>query len=170
MRKASYDPIAVAAYHEAGHAVMCHILGVRLKSISIGADELYGGETDHANPLKAGKASDPDDIRARMRLEKAVMLCMAGPLAQEKFAPRGPAADYGGVLDFDDASTLAIRVFRSRKTATAYLNFVREWVSQQWERPRIWAAVERLARALTKERKIAGRRADAIIRGQEVDR
>ena len=169
MRKASHDPITAQAYHEAGHAVMCHRLGIRIKSISIGADELYGGETDYANPLKAGERIDRNDIRARLRLEKAVMLCMAGPLAQKKLAPRGPGADYGGVVDLDEASTLAIRYFRSRKIALAYLNFVREWVSQQWEEPRVWAIVERLARALIKKRKLSAVQANAIIQGRHID-
>ena len=148
---------------------MCHMLGIRLKSISVGADELYGGETDYASPLKFREAIDPNDIRARLRLEKAVMLCMAGPLAQKKFAPRGPAADYGGVLDLEDATRLAIRFFRSRKIALAYLDFVRELVSQQWERPRVWAVVERLARALIAKRKLSAAQANAIIRGRHVD-
>ena len=57
------------------------------------------------------------------------MLCMAGPLAQKNSRRGGQPRIYGGVLDFDDASTSAIRFFRSRKIAMAYLNFVREWVS-----------------------------------------
>jgi hypothetical protein len=168
MRKSSHDVIAAEAYHEAGHAVMCHMLRIRVRSISIEGDELYGGETEYANPLKAGKA-DPNDIRARLRLEKAVMLCMAGPLAQKKSVPKAQVSDYGGVLDFEDASTLAIRFFRSRKIAMAYLNFVREWVSQKWEEPRVWAIVERLASALIKKRKLSGVQANAIIQGRHVD-
>ena len=148
---------------------MCHILRIPVKSISVGADELYGGETDYANPLRAAKAIDRNDIRTRLRLEKAVMLCMAGPLAQKKFLPQARGADYGGVLDFDDASRLAIRFFRSRTIAMAYLNFVREYVTQQWEEPRVWAIVERLARALIKKRELSGVQANAIIRGRHVD-
>lgn len=165
MRKASHDPIAAAAYHEAGHAVMCHMLGVRLKSISVGWDELYGGETDHAKLQYAGVPIDPKDTRARLRLEKAIMLCMAGPLAQQKFAPAGTHGDYGGALDFDVAFRLALRSFRSRKTAAAYLAFIQAWISQKWQEPRVWAAVERVARALIKDRKLSGHQARSIIRG-----
>lgn len=169
MRKASVDPILAAAYHEAGHAVMCHMLGIRLKSISIGMDELYSGETEHADLMSALMPIGVRDLHARLKMEKAVMLCMAGPLAQRKSARAGASADDGGTFDIEIASKLALRSFGSRKTAVAYLAFIREWVSRQWQEPRVWAAVERLARALIKARKLSGRQADAIIRGRHVD-
>lgn len=155
-----------AAYHEAGHAVMCHLMHLRIKSMSLGGDELYGGETTHENPFRARKP--PIGNRASMpaQVQKAIMLCLAGPLAQEKYELRNSSSDYGGTVDLDVASTLAMKFFRSRKTAAAYLNFAREWVRQTLDAPPIWAAVERLARALARQERLSGREAEAIIRGR----
>jgi hypothetical protein len=165
-RRSFQDQIGAAAYHEAGHAVMCHLMHLRIKSISIGADELYGGETTHENPFRATNRVSGDTIRTRLQVEKTIMLCLAGPLAQEKYAPRNPSRDYGGTIDFDTASTLAIQFFRSSKTAAAYISFAREWVRQRLDEPRIWAAVERLASALLEQQRISGRQAESIIRGR----
>ena len=156
LRRTLQDQISAAAYHEAGHAMMCHLMHLRIKSISIGADELYGGETTHENPFHAKNRTRGDTIRARAQVEKIVMLCLGGPLAQEKYAPRNPSRDYGGKIDFDTASTLAMQFFRSSKTAAAYIGFAREWVRQKLEEPRVWAAVERLASVLLEQRRISG--------------
>lgn len=164
-RRPTPDPIAAAAYHEAGHAVMCHLLHLRIRSVSIDADELSGGETRHENPFRNGALPIDASGRGRLRLEKAVMLCFAGPLAQRKMSGGGAHRDYGGAIDRETASTLAMRFFRSAKTAEAYADFAREWVCQKFEEPRVWAAVERLAKALIERRRISGREAEAIIRG-----
>ncbi|HXS41482.1 MAG TPA: hypothetical protein VN766_14955 [Stellaceae bacterium] len=163
MPKTAPNPIMAAAYHEAGHAVMCHLLHLRIRSVGIDADELVGGETTHDNP-PLGRAS-PADGSGRSRMEKIVMLCLAGPLAQRKFTRGGSQEDDGGAIDAETASGLATRFFRSRKTAEAYIAFARAWVWQKFEEPRIWAAVERLARALIERRRLSGRQAEAIIRG-----
>ncbi|GEM_PF-2495161 len=158
--------LAAAAYHEAGHAVMCHLMRLRIASVSIGIEDLNGGQTTHGNKFRRTKPFSVDTPRGRMQVEKIIMLCFAGPLAQQKFLPRGPDADYGDAIDVDMASTLAMRVFRSRRVAAAYVNFAREWVRQKLEDPRVWAAVERLALALMRQRQISGRHAEAIIRGK----
>ena len=98
-RSALQDRIG-AAYHEAGHAVMCHLMHLRIKSISISVDELYGGETTHENPFHARNRTSGETIRTRVQVEKIVMLCLAGPLAQEKYAPRNRSRDYGGTYYF----------------------------------------------------------------------
>lgn len=165
-RKSPEGPVSASAYHEAGHAVMCHLMHLRIKSISIDGDELYGGETTHENPFRGMESPLAGRASVRARVQKSIMLCLAGPLAQEKYAPRDSGRDYGGAMDVDMAFTLAMKFFRSRKTAAAYMNFAREWVRQTLNDPRISAAVERLARALTERRRLSGREADAIIRGR----
>ncbi len=139
---------------------------LRIKSISIAVDDLYDGETTHENPFRGVKPRIDDTVRARLWIEKTIMLCLAGPLAQKKFAPRAPSRDYGGAIDEDTASTLAVQFFRSRKTAAAYMNFAREWIRQKLDDPAVWEAVERLAQVLMEQRKITGREAEAIIRNR----
>jgi len=153
----------VVAYHEAGHAVMCRLLRVRIETVDIGGDELYGGRILHGNPMVATSSASADSIRARLKIEKAIMLCLAGPLAQRKYDPH--LTDYGGAVDLEVAMTLAANFFRSRKIAAAYINFATEWVWQKWNDPKIWSTVERLARALIERKRLSGRQVNAIIRG-----
>lgn len=169
-RRLPPNPIAAAAYHEAGHAVMCHLLHLRIRSVSIGADELDGGETRHANPFRNAAALDDATGRGRLRLEKAVLLCLAGPRAQARISPDAAHREDGGAFDRQTALALAMRFFRSRKTAQAYIAFAREWVDEIFAAPRIWAVVERLAKALIAERRLSGRAAEAIIRGAPLRR
>lgn len=164
-RRKFSDPVTAAAYHEAGHAVMCHLLHLRIGSVRIDADELHGGETRHSNPFRDALALDDATGRGRLRLEKAVMLCLAGPVAQAKMSPDPAHQEDGGALDWPAALALAMRFFRSQKTAQAYIAFARAWVDEIFAAPRIWAMVERLAKALIAERRLSGREAEAIIRG-----
>lgn len=168
-RKPVPSALTLAAYHEAGHAVMCHLMHLRIKAISIGIGELDGGEIIHENPFHGTHGSTSDGTGTGLQVEKTVMLCLAGPLAQEKYAPRRKSRDYGGTLDVDAALILTMRFFHSRRTAAAYLNFAREWVRQRLDEPRIWASVERLARALLQQRQISGRQAEAIVRGRHAN-
>jgi hypothetical protein len=148
---------------------MCHLRHLRIKSISIGIEGLDGGEISHESPFRAAHGSTGDELGTRLQVEKTVMLCLAGPLAQQKYLSRGSGHDYGGALDLDTASIVAMRFFHSRKTAAAYLKFASEWVRQILDEPRVWAAVERLARALLQKRKISGSQAEAIIRGGQIN-
>lgn len=144
---------------------MCRLLRVPIRYVDIGGDELYRGQVSHGNPLLSPSAAAIDPIRARLRIEKAIMLCLAGPLAQRQCDPHRRDADYGGTLDIASAMQLATDFFHSRKIAAAYINFATEWVRQKWADPRIWAIVERLAHALVQHKKLSGRQVSAIIRG-----
>lgn len=73
------------AYHEAGHAVIGRINGIRLKSISIEPHELSLGRVLSKN-LLANKS--PDSVASfanRMRMEKEVQMILAGVVAERKF-------------------------------------------------------------------------------------
>lgn len=164
-RKLFPDPLAAAAYHEAGHAMMCRIMGFKLQSISIIADELVSGQTTHEKSMRSAKAKIEDTDRARSTMEKTIMVCLAGPSAQKKYALNNLADDHGGAIDADTAFDLALRLFRSKRTAAAYIKFAEEWVRQKLEEPTTWAAVEALARALVEQRKLSGRQAESILRG-----
>lgn len=164
-RRSPPDRLAAAAYHEAGHAVMCRLMHLRVGAIRIGLDAAGGGETMHENPFRHRGASRRAAGPTRLQVEKAVMLCLAGPMAQRKYEAPVGARDDGGALDLDTALGVAMRFFRSKRTADAYLAFARAWVAQKFDEPMVWAAVENLARALMRQRTISGRKAAAIVRG-----
>ena len=167
MRKRTQtDRLAAAAYHEAGHAVMCRLMRLRITSIGIAGEGFYGGQTTHQNPFGRRQGKISAGVRGRQQTERAIMVCLAGALAQEKYAPGDASRDYGGTFDIDTASDLALRFFGSHKTAAAYIQFAETWVRQMFDVPAIWATVERLARILRSEQTMSGRRAEEIIRGR----
>ncbi|MGY2902550.1 hypothetical protein ACVWVY_001571 [Bradyrhizobium sp. URHC0002] len=94
-----------AAYHEAGHAVVASVLGLRVGriEIGIGGDEAKGSaDIEH----------DPD-----LPLTEALAVCAAGLEAQKLFkAPTHPGAgwgDYGMMIElldgFEEAASIALR-------------------------------------------------------------
>ena len=148
---------------------MCRLQHLRIKSIDIASKGLYAGQTTHENPFQVGSGRGVDlFIHTRMKLEKVIMVCLAGALAQEKYAPRDSNSDYGGSMDIDTAFNLAMKFFMSKKVASAYMAFAEAWARQQFENPSTWAAVERLAQVLLQQGKISGRRAEVIIGGRSV--
>ncbi len=83
---------AATAYHEAGHAVIANSLHVPLKSVTIKPGDGYSGMLHHAPVLtrrdirKINEYSETPHQRDRM--EKLAMICLAGPMAQRRYAPR----------------------------------------------------------------------------------
>lgn len=161
-RKPAVSPRSAAAYHEAGHAVMCRAVGLRVRSVSIDTNNWYIGQTTHRHrPCPTGRGSSGP--HKRLELEKEVLVCLAGALAQQLYA--GAGKDAGDAVDAVTATRLAEAYFHSARTAAAYVAFAREWATQMLESPVVWAAIERLARALLREGALDGHRAEEIIGG-----
>ena len=101
----STDKRLATAYHEAGHAVVSWALGFNVKTISIRKTQRWDGFAEFDNPL-AGY--DPNVIltsRTRKLLESAVMIRLAGAIAQRKHAPssyksRDADMDHDAALEF----------------------------------------------------------------------
>lgn len=157
------DKLTAAAYHEAGHAVMCWQAKLEIKSITISHDDPFAGQVMHHNPFRGAMLGITHPDRARLNVERIVMVCLAGPLAQKKYALADTRDDQGGALDFDTAADVALRFYGSKTTAAAYLKFAEAWVKQKLDDPAIWTAVERLADALVRQRRLSGREAKSII-------
>jgi ATP-dependent Zn protease len=146
------------AYHEAGHAVIAHALGCKVSPATIIPTIDEHGHVIHANPLRGLQRLDIDiSDRARLRAEKAISICFAGPLAQQQFRPRSwrrhhAQSDYGQIID------LAQRLCGSDEEVTAFVRW-RELVARDMVRQH-WPAIERVA-SLLLERQQAG--ADEIV-------
>lgn len=89
------------AYHEAGHAVVAHHLGVEIGHVTIVPDHFSRGYCTHGDLFCApGLGSD------RANLERAIQICLAGPLAQTRFHRRSYRRQHGR-QDYDCATGLA---------------------------------------------------------------
>ena len=84
------------AIHEAGHAVMSYLLGVRITEISVVEDDDSLGRIHHAPP--GGDWLHPDiEVNTRIRnwLEVRIMICLAGSETQRAWYRRQPGAPDG---------------------------------------------------------------------------
>ena len=135
------------AYHEAGHAVAAWKLGYRPIIVSIAAASKSVGEVRHESPFPGNSLEFDGSDLARLRVERAIIIRLAGPIAQKRYRPTSWRRWQGGA-DYAVAADLALRVYGSGKIASAFLKWLDLRAQQLIEDHR--SAVERLATALMK--------------------
>ena len=155
----SVKPIQHTAYHEAGHVVLAHFLGVGLRRVSI-TDE------DCSAYILDGGEYREDIEHMRIFAEEAFWLRMAtvryaGAEAVRRLAPqsrwRGAESDYkwaAGALDkitMDWPSRRALFVYAQRRTRLLVENYLPE--------------IETLARALMERKHLDADEAGEVLRG-----
>jgi hypothetical protein len=163
--KPRLSALAVSAHHEAGHAVVAWREKIAIRSISIVPDEATFGRVRHQNPLSGIRLDCDGSNRARLRAEKIIRMCLAGPAAQRKYRPRsswvrGGSGDDG---DFARALDLVTRISGSAEHAAAYyklLEIEARSLVDLW-----WPQIQLLAAELLIRRKITGRDVMLILAG-----
>ena len=90
------------AYHEAGHAVIAHVLGFRVGRVTIVPDDRSQGRMIWAKPPLRGSLDDPSPHQ-RQRAEDWIIVALAGPLAMRHHKPRShwkkSGTGYGMFMD-----------------------------------------------------------------------
>lgn len=133
------------AYHEAGHAIIAWNLGYQPTTASIEAGNDSVGQVRHENPFPGISFKfDGSDI-ARLKIERAIMICLAGPLAQKRYR-RSSWRRWHGAADYATATELALRACGSNEIASAFLKWLelrtKSLVADHWR------TIERVAIAL----------------------
>jgi hypothetical protein len=166
------------AYHEAGHAVVCHVLGGTVEEVSIVPGPARSG--------RRGQSAGHVVTRQNHTCANAVLLSLAGPAAGARLLRGTPAeADYlGDSWDREDVAQLlknktagCVRVDEDRRrprtdrflfwgdtTARRYVHFLRSLVEDLLADERVWAAVEALAQALLDRKTLDGPEAARVIK------
>lgn len=151
---------ASTAYHEAGHAIAAWASDLKLKRVSIVPIDDALGHVLHANPLKGIRLDIDGRPQSRYRAERAIIVCLAGPTAQQKYDPASVDPAHASA-DFETASDLAVRLCGSARSATAYLAWLQVVADDIIETR--WAAVERVAGALLERGTLSGSEIDATL-------
>jgi ATP-dependent Zn protease len=142
------------AYHEAGHAVVAYHLGAEIRHVTIVPDHFSRGYFTHGDLFCArGLGSD------RANLERAIKICLAGPLAQTRFHRRSYRRR-DGRQDYDCATGLARYLAGSAGE--------REFIHYQERRTKtlidhFWNDIERVAQALIERDELSGTEVKDII-------
>src|ERR1017187_9553579 len=135
MNKRSSKPRRATAYHEAGHAIMCRLSGIRLNKVTIASDENTTGSCGYEKMIRGKYPETDNSDRMRLKLEKRAMIALAGPIAQKLFNPRS-FRNYHASADFKAAVDMALLVNGSAKQAEAWLKWLeictRETLQARW--------------------------------------
>jgi hypothetical protein len=155
--------IQATAYHEAGHAVAAYRLGVSLRQVSIEPDESSAGHVKHQRLLDKTVAYDRSD-RNRMRVERLVIVCLAGLEAQRKFNAR-TVRHFHAHSDYQSAVGAVERFTTSNEETQAYINYLLARTRSLLAEPGGWEEIIGLATALLERQRLTGKEAVRIIRG-----
>ena len=136
------------AYHEAGHAVAAWRLGYRSIGASITAGHEFAGEVTHESVFRGGNVEFNESELTRSRVERAIIIRLAGPIAQKRYR-RTSWRRWQGGADYAVAADLALRVCGSGELASAFLKWLELRAKALIEEH--WPAVERVANALLKQ-------------------
>jgi len=137
------------AYHEAGHAVVAISLGIQVKKVTIKPTRDFHGRVTHAPVLTArdirriNEGSETPHTRDRM--EKLAMVCLAGPMAQQRFKPRS-WRDWHGASDFEHYGDIVLKLGGGGESLRLYGELLTVWTESKlnlW-----WPTVELVAAEL----------------------
>jgi ATP-dependent Zn proteases len=151
----------VAAYHEAGHAIVAHQLGRRLpRKVSVVPMGSTLGRVEHSPWPSSSRPDLEITARTRALVEAQIVTLLAGPEAERHFTGRSNRVGAGS--DFSKAAGLAIYVGGDGEGATAYL----KWCSFCARRSVDfnWHAIERFAKRLIEAGVLGGQKlTDALV-------
>ena len=149
------------AYHEAGHAAVAFELRVAIKKVTIEPEGDSLGYVLHQKRLS--ETIEWDNLnRYRWRMEKRVMVALAGYHAEKKFNPKG-VRHYSFAQDRRNSMEVVNCFCGGIAEMEAYLKWLdvrtQGHLSMSW----VWLGVERLAEALIEHGTLKGRRVRQIL-------
>src|ERR1700758_383304 len=117
--------IKTIAHHEAGHAVMAWLLNVKIRKATIVPDTKMGnaGSVHHEKLLIRKYPEFDDSDRQRIRIEKLIMVCLAGPIAHMIFNQRSFRRSHAG-SDWAQARDLSLLCTGSDTTTDRHLEYL----------------------------------------------
>ena len=137
------------AYHEAGHVVIALELGVAVKRATIKSGDGVHGQVDHAASLTRRdiRAIDKsgDARHQRDKFEKLAMICLAGPIAQRRYAPRS-WRQWHGASDYCQFGAVVRYLGGRGRVLEQYTQLLMVWTDTRVDR--CWPDIERVAAAL----------------------
>lgn len=132
-----HSVLRATAVHEAGHVVAAQNGRLKIRTVSIVASGDAAGQVEHESPLRGIRLDVDGSDRARLKAERAIIICLAGPIAQRRYAPRS-WRNHHGCADHEMATDLASRVTGSARSAEAYLRWLEQvtadLIEGQWRR------------------------------------
>jgi len=149
------------AYHEAGHAVVANHEGVAVKRVTIEPDGETLGSVIHGKLLNESVTWDTSK-KMRWRMEKLVMVCLAGYAAEKKFNPRTRREGSDG--DFHAAVNAIGYFVGSNREIELYFELLGLWTKGILDNELVWRQVEVLAEELVNRKTLKGKGVRQVLR------
>ena len=86
----------VVAHHEAGHAVAAHVLGVNVERVAIQSEGDAAGHVVHDYGCNMNEIIYEEEPDRQWALERAVIISLAGEIAQRRFRAESVEEWHGG--------------------------------------------------------------------------
>jgi len=148
----------IAAYHEAGHAVVAYLLHRLVRGVTIIPDRDMQG----CCYLAKGKSIHPDYDRShktRLELERHAMISWGGNVAECLFTGKKPVAD----SDMHSVVNYLSYLTSGDEEIGAYADWLWYRTKSLLQFERHWAAVDALATELVKNGRVGQKRTREII-------
>jgi hypothetical protein len=151
--------ITSAAYHEAGHAVVCYFQRIEVRRVSVVSDDIeeHLGITHHGGAPKR-VTRDASDY-TRMKVERYVVMCFAGQLSQAKLRDKHP--EWGMEGDDRNAIEITLQMFGNEEIAGAFRHYC--WCLSRALVTQYWRLIEAVAAALLQRKTLSGPEVEEII-------
>lgn len=164
-RLPSKSVLLSTAYHEAGHAVAAFLQDIRFEkgTITIVPADGASGYFTHEKVMKRLRPDLDCSDRVRIRAEKLIVLCLAGPEAQRRHRASS-VRSYHASSDYNVAVDCSGYFVGNSEVHTAYMKYLLARTKALFYRPRAWEAVEALAGELVSKRTLRGDEALKVIR------
>jgi hypothetical protein len=141
------------AYHEAGHAVAAHFLGIPVKAAAItrGHPEHAGFTENYRRPAE-NSAIECDRRDGWKKAIPRLMVAYAGPIAEEMFTGRRNRVGAQG--DDREIADLVFLLTGDDEEGAALVRWVEARTRYFLRQPRHWLAVRRVAAAILEKRSL----------------
>jgi hypothetical protein len=149
------------AYHEAGHALMAHLLGGEVRTVTIEPDNDDGPE----------RQGDTQVVWRRSRMSEkefaqtTVQVCLAGPVAEMIYSgdPYHPGLVAEWAADWREAWEAAVPLHADERKRLKYLEDVSIQLYHRLKEDDLWAALASLADNLLAHETMEAEQVEEIV-------
>lgn len=147
----------MTAYHEAGHAVMAHLVGQIVTAVEIVGDEEHSGSV--CSLRFGGQPTSGESLAEARTLETRILCLVAGGAAEDILTGERRPRESDG--DLDEAARLALRLVEEWHQVVPMLDEARDGAVDVLRNH--WEAVEALALRLLVHRRLSGEEVRRLI-------
>ncbi len=143
------------AYHEAGHAVARHCLGLKIKKVTIVPHDDCLGSVSGPSATGRHQLDVDNSNQARLKMERGVMVSLAGCIAQRKFNRKTYRHDHCR-QDLHHAMDILSYFTGSSDELKAYHHFLNIRTENLLNKPMVWTMIQAVAKELLLSRTLTG--------------